>query len=69
MENPKAEDVIRKAVNVSCFSFSFFCISFSVPTIAIPLYVNLFLLQYDLVDIGEGGLSEDVTRNKVETVS
>ncbi|CAN8006328.1 unnamed protein product, partial [Ixodes hexagonus] len=39
LENPKAEDVIRKAVN------------------------------YDLVDIGEGGLSEDVTRNKVETMT
>lgn len=39
LENPKAEDIIRKAVN------------------------------YDLVDIGEGGLSEDVTRNKVETMT
>lgn len=39
LDNPKPEDVIRKAVN------------------------------YDLVDIGEGGLPEDVSRNKVETIA
>lgn len=39
LENPKADDVIRKAVN------------------------------FDLVDIGEGGLPEDVSRNKVESIT
>lgn len=39
LENPKPEDVIRKAVN------------------------------FDLADIGEGGLPEDVSRNKVDSVT
>ncbi|KAH7968541.1 hypothetical protein HPB52_009553 [Rhipicephalus sanguineus] len=39
LENPKAEDVIRKAVN------------------------------FDLADIGEGGLPEDVSRNKVDSIT
>ncbi|XP_075544454.1 tudor domain-containing protein 3-like [Dermacentor variabilis] len=39
LENPKPEDVIRKAVN------------------------------FDLADIGEGGLPEDVSRNKVDSIT
>ncbi|KAL3209835.1 hypothetical protein MRX96_037647 [Rhipicephalus microplus] len=39
LENPKVEDVIRKAVN------------------------------FDLADIGEGGLPEDVSRNKVDSIT